>query len=208
MPTGWVHYQCSAHVHGTAGTCERGRSHANRRGRRPVLGRRRYSRSGESSWVRWQSLQSRGIRIGDLTGLRQGLEIRWEYPPNPKVRAALTDTLSEGVSFYATLAGVADRSLVQFGVIDLKWRPDDPLHAYFSVHSFPPANVLALGMAIAAAQLAGSKIEDGSSHWLAEEMNEPSEALTKFRLPRSPSNLNSALSQIDELLNWKKRPVS
>lgn len=145
--------------------------------------------------------------LGDLTGLREGLEIRWEYPPNPKVRAALTDALSEGVSFYVTLASVADGSLVQFGVIDPEWRPDDPLHAYFSVHSFPPANVLALAMAIATAQLAGSKIEDGSSHWLAEEINEPHEVLTKFRLPRSPGDLNSALSQIDELLNWKKRLV-
>jgi hypothetical protein len=145
--------------------------------------------------------------LADLTGLREGLEIRWEYPPNPKVRAALTDTLSEGVSFYVTLAGIVDGSLVQFGVIDPKWRPDDSLHACFSVHSFPPANVLALAMAVAAAQLAGSKIEDGSSHWLAEEINEPDEVLTKFRLRGAAGDLNSALSLIDELLNWRKRAV-
>jgi hypothetical protein len=106
--------------------------------------------------------------LADLTGLRDGLEIRWEYPPNSKVRAALTDSLSEGVSFYVTLASVADGSLVQFGVIDPKWRVDDPADAYFSVHSFPPANVLALAMAIAAGRLAGSKIEDSSSHWLGQ----------------------------------------
>jgi hypothetical protein len=145
--------------------------------------------------------------LSDLTGLKESIEIKWEYPPNPKVRAALTDTLSEGVSFYVTLASIVDGSLVQFGVIDLKWRPDDPLHAYFSVHSFPPANVLALAMAKAAAQLAGSKIEDGSSHWLAEEINEPDEVLTKFRLRGAAGDLNSALSQIDELLNWRKRAV-
>jgi hypothetical protein len=143
--------------------------------------------------------------LADLTGLKEGLEIGWEYPPNPKVRAALIDTLSEGVSFYMTLAGVADGSLVQFGVIDPKWRANDPIIASFSVHSFPPANVLALAMATAAAQLAGSKIEDSSSHWSAEEINEPEDVLTKFRLARSPGDLNSALSQIDGLLNWKKR---
>ena len=143
--------------------------------------------------------------LADLTGLREGLEIRWEYPPNPKVRAALTDALSEGVSFYVTLAGVADGSLVQFGVIDPKWRANDPTIASFSVHSFPPANVLALAMAIAAARLAGSKIEDSSSHWLAEEINKPDDVLTKFRLATRPGDLASALSQIDELLNWRKR---
>jgi hypothetical protein len=83
------------------------------------------------------------------------------------MRAALTDVLSEGISFYVTLASIADGSLVQFGVIDPKWRADYPAIADFSVHNFPPANVLALAMAIAAAQLAGSKIEDSSSHWLA-----------------------------------------
>jgi hypothetical protein len=144
--------------------------------------------------------------LADLTGLRDGLEIRWELP-NSKVRAALTDSLSEGVSFYVTLASVADGSLVQFGVIDPKWRVDDPADAYFSVHSFPPANVLALAMAIAAGRLAGSKIEDSSSHWLAEESNEPEDVLTKSRLAKSPGDLNSALSQIDGLLNWRKRVV-
>lgn len=143
--------------------------------------------------------------LADLTGLREGLEIRWEHPPNPKVRAALTDILSEGVSFYVTLASVADGSLVQFGVIDPKWRADDPKVAYFCVHSSPPANILALAMAMAAARLAGSKIEDSSSHWSAEEFNEPEDVLTKFRLARSPGDLSSALSQIDGLLNWNKR---
>jgi hypothetical protein len=42
---------------------------------------------------------------------------------------------------------------------------------------------------------------------VVEEINEPDEVLAKFRLPRSPGDLNSALSQIDELLNWKKRLV-
>lgn len=51
---------------------------------------------------------------------------------------------------------VAEGSLVKFGVIDPKWRADDPADTYFSVYSFPPANVLALAMAIAAAQLAGA----------------------------------------------------
>jgi hypothetical protein len=145
--------------------------------------------------------------LGDLTRLKESIEIKWEYPPNPKLRAAFTDALSEGVSFYVTLARVADGSLVDFGVIEPKWRVDDPADAYFSVHSFPPANVLALAMAIAAARLAGSKIEDGSSHWLPEETNDPDEVLRKFRLERSPVDLTTALSEIDHLLNWKKRAV-
>jgi hypothetical protein len=145
--------------------------------------------------------------LSDLTGLKESIEIKWEYPPNPKLRAALTDALSEGVSFYITLAGIADGSLVDFGVINPKWRVGDPKLAYFSVHSFPPANVLALAMAIAAAQLAGSKIEDGSSHWLPEETNDPGDVLRKFRLERPPVDLTTALSEIDQLLNWKKRTV-
>ena len=50
-------------------------------------------------------------------------------------------------------------------------------------------------------RLTGSKIEDSSSQWLAEESNETEDVLTKSRLAKSPGDLNSALSQIDEVLN-------
>ena len=56
-------------------------------------------------------------------------------------------------------------------------------------------------------RLTGSKIEDSSSQWLAEESNETEDVLTKSRLAKSPGDLNSALSQIDEVLNWIKRAV-
>lgn len=145
--------------------------------------------------------------LASLTGLREGIESRWEYPPNPKVRAALTDDLSDGVSFYVTLASVADGSLVQFSVRNSKWRGESSAFADFTVHNFPPANVLALAMAIASAQLAGSKIEDSSGHWVANEISDPGDVLTRFRLPTLPRDLPSALGQIDELLNWKRNVV-
>jgi hypothetical protein len=75
--------------------------------------------------------------------------------------------------------------------------PSDPLQAEQCIrYDFRVCQALA--MAVAAAQLAGSKIEDGSSHWLAEEINEPDEVLTKFRLRGAAGDLNSALSHIGD----------
>jgi hypothetical protein len=145
--------------------------------------------------------------LAELTCLAETIEIRWKYPPNPKLRAALTDILSEGVSFYVTLAGVVDGSLVHMGVLDSKWMPDDPPLVYFSVHSFPPANVLALAMAFATARICGSTIRDGASHWFAEETNKPEDAVSQFQLAETPANLNAALNQINERMYFRQLAV-
>jgi hypothetical protein len=144
--------------------------------------------------------------LAHLSKLEKRPEIEWKYPPNPKIRATEENALSAGVSFYVGLKGISEESLVQFGVSDVRrYGLNEPAFASFTVHNFPEQNILALAMAIAVAQLTGSTIEDGSSHWIEEEEAEPKELLRRFRLSKAPSDLSEAIAQIDGLLNWKKR---
>jgi hypothetical protein len=113
----------------------------------------------------------------------------------------LQDHLADGVSFYVMLSEIGRDSLVQFGVADVKkYGGNESPFASFAVHDVPAQNVLALGMAIALAQIVGGDIEDEAGHWFTGEPNTPAEALAKFRIDSAPADLHGAINSIDAKL--------